>query len=58
MIHVRAQLAPDAIRWAIGLSETTIGFCNKCLGYCLQNMERGLKQGRDVPPTQWGFVDV
>jgi hypothetical protein len=52
-------VAPEAIRWAIRLSQTTAGFCNQCLGYCLQNMERGLKQRRqDVPPTQWGFVDV
>ena len=58
-IYVRANVAPEAIRWAIRLSQTTTGFCNRCLGYCLQNMERGLKERRpDVPPTQWGFVDV
>jgi hypothetical protein len=52
-------VAPEAIRWAIRLSQTTAGFCNQCLGYCLQNMERGLKQRRqDVRPTQWDFVDV
>jgi len=58
MIYVRAQLAPDAIRWAIRLSQTTAGFCNECVRCCLENMERGLKQGRDVSPMQWQLVDT
>jgi hypothetical protein len=57
MIYVRAELAPDAIRWAIRLSTTTAGFCSNCVGHCLQNMERGLNVFRDVPPYPWGFVD-
>jgi hypothetical protein len=57
-IYLRARVAPEAIRWAIRLSQTTAGFCNECLGYCLQNMERGLKQGREVRSIQWGFVDI
>jgi hypothetical protein len=57
MIYVRAELAPDAIRWAIRLSTTTAGFCSNCVGHCLQNMERGLSVFRDVPPYPWGFVD-
>ena len=28
MIYVRAELAPDAIRWAIRLSQTTPTFCS------------------------------
>jgi hypothetical protein len=58
MIYVRAELAPDAIRWAIRLSRTTPTFCSLCVGYSLQNMERGLDVFRDVPPRQWDFVNV
>jgi len=58
MIYVRAELAPDAIRWAIRLSQTTPTFCSLCVGYCLQNMERGLNVWRDVSPRQWEFVNV
>jgi hypothetical protein len=47
MIYVRAELAPDAIRWAIRLSQTTPTFCSQCVGYSLQNMERGLNVFRD-----------
>jgi hypothetical protein len=57
MIYVRAELAPDAIRWAIRLSQTTPTFCSQCVGYSLQNMERGLNVSRDVPPRRWDFVD-
>jgi hypothetical protein len=57
MIYVRAELGPDAIRWAIRLSTTTAGFCSNCVGHCLQNMERGLNVFRDVPPYPWSFVD-
>ena len=57
MIYVRAELAPDAIRWAIRLSTTTAGFCSNCVGHCLQNMERGLNVFRDVPPYPWAFVE-
>ena len=58
MIYVRAELAPEAIRWAIRLSLTTPTFCSFCLGYCLQNMERGLNVWRDVAPPQWDFVNA
>jgi hypothetical protein len=58
MIYVRTDLAPDAIRWAIRLSQTTPTFCSFCIGYCLQNMERGLNVWRDVAPRQWDFVNV
>jgi hypothetical protein len=58
MIYVRAELAPDAIRWAIRLSQTTPTFCSQCVGYSLQNMERGLNVWRDVPPRQWDFVNI
>jgi hypothetical protein len=58
MIYVRAELAPDAIRWAIRLSRTTPTFCSLCVGYCLQNMERGLNVWRDVAPRQWDFVNA
>jgi hypothetical protein len=58
MIYVRAELAPDAIRWAIRLSQTTPTFCSLCVGYSLQNMERGLNVWRDVPPRQWDFVNT
>ena len=58
MIYVRTELAPDAIRWAIRLSRTTPTFCSLCVGYSLQNMERGLNVFRDVPPRQWDFVNV
>jgi len=58
MIYVRAELAPDAIRWAIRLSQTTATFCSQCVGFSLQNMERGLNVYRDVPPRQWEFVNV
>ena len=37
MIYVRAELAPDAIRWAIRLSQTTPTFCSLCVGYCLKH---------------------
>ena len=50
MIYVRAELAPDAIRWGMRLNTTTAGFCSNCVGHCLQNMERGLNV-RDVPFT-------
>ena len=58
MIYVRAELAPDAIRWAIRLSQTTPTFCSQCVGYSLQNMERGLNVWRDVAPRQWDFVNI
>ncbi len=58
MIYVRAELAPDAIRWAIRLSQTTPTFCSLCVGYSLQNMERGLNVWRDVAARQWDFVNV
>jgi hypothetical protein len=58
MIYVRAELAPDAIRWAIRLSQTTSTFCSQCVGYSLQNMERGLNVWRDVAPRQWDFVNI
>jgi hypothetical protein len=58
MIYVRAELAPDAIRWAIRLSQTTPAFCSLCVGSCLQNMERGLDVWRDVAPRQWDFVNA
>ena len=58
MIYVRAELAPDAIRWAIRLSQTTPSFCSLCIGYSLQNMERGLHVFRDEPPRQWDFVNT
>jgi len=58
MIYVRAELAPDAIRWAIRLSQTTPTFCSLCVGYSLQNMERGLNVWRDVAPRQWDFVNI
>jgi hypothetical protein len=58
MIYVRADLAPDAIRWAIRLGQTTATFCSQCVGSCLQNMERGLNVYRDVPPHQWESVNV
>jgi hypothetical protein len=58
MIYVRAELAPDAILWAIRLSQTTPTFCSLCVGYSLQNMERGLNVWRDVPPRQWDFVNI
>jgi hypothetical protein len=58
MIYVRAELAPDAIRWAIRLTQTTPTFCSLCVGYSLQNMERGLNVWRDVAPRQWDFVNV
>ena len=58
MIYVRAELAPDAIRWAIRLSQTTPTFCSLCVGYSMQNMERGLNVWRDVPPRQWDFVNI
>ena len=58
MIYVRAELASDAIRWAIRLSQTTSTFCSLCVGYSLQNMERGLQVWRDVPPRQWDFVNI
>jgi hypothetical protein len=58
MIYVRAELAPDAIRWAIRLSRTTPTFSSLCVGYCLQNMERGLNVWRDVAPRQWDFVNA
>jgi hypothetical protein len=58
MIYVRAELAPDAIRWAIRLNQTTPAFCSLCVGSCLQNMERGLDVWRDVAPRQWDFVDA
>ena len=58
MIYVRAELAPDAIRWAIRLSQTTPAFCSLCVGSCLQNMERGLNAWRDVAPHQWDLVNV
>jgi hypothetical protein len=58
MIYVRAELASDAIRWAIRLSQTTPTFCSLCVGYSLQNMERGLNVWRDVPPRQWDFVNI
>jgi hypothetical protein len=58
MIYVRAELAPDAIRWAIRLSQTTPAFCSLCVGSCLQNMERGLSVWRDVAPRQWDFVSI
>ena len=58
MIYVRAELAPEAIRWAIRLSLTTPTFCSFCVGRCLENMERGLNVWRDVAPRQWDFVNV
>jgi hypothetical protein len=58
MIYLRAELAPDAIRWAIRLSQTTPAFCSLCVGSCLQNMERGLDVWRDVRPRQWDLVNV
>ena len=58
MIYVRAELAPDAIRWAIRLSQTTPTFCSLCVGYSLQSMERGLNVWRDAAPRQWDFVNV
>ena len=58
MIYVRAELAPDAIRWAIRLGQTTPTFCSQCVGYSVQNMERGLNVLRDLPPRQWDFVNV
>jgi hypothetical protein len=58
MIYVRGELAPEAIRWAIRLSRTTPTFCSLCVGYCLQNMERGLNVWRDVAPLQWDFANV
>ncbi len=58
MIYVRAELAPEAIRWALRLSLTTPTFCSFCVGRCLENMERGLNVWRDVAPRQWDFVNV
>ena len=58
MIYVRAELAPDAIRWGIRLSQTTPTFCSQCVGYSVQNMERGLNVWRAVPPRQWDFVNI
>jgi hypothetical protein len=58
MIYVRAELAPEAIRWAIRLSLTTPTFCSFCVGRCLESMERGLNVWRDVAPRQWDFVNV
>jgi hypothetical protein len=58
MIYVRAELAPEAIRWAIRLSLTTPTFCSFCVGRCLESMERGLNVRRDVAPRQWDFVNV
>jgi hypothetical protein len=58
MIYVRAEVAPEAIRWAIRLSLTTPTFCSFCVGRCLESMERGLNVWRDVAPRQWDFVNV
>ena len=58
MIYVRAELAPDAIRWAMRLGQTIPTFCGQCVGYSLQNMERGLNVWRDVPPRPWEFVNI
>jgi hypothetical protein len=58
MIYVRAELAPEAIRWALRLSQSTPTFCSLCVGRCLENMERGLNVWRDVAPRQWDFVHV
>ena len=44
MIYVRAELAPEAIRWAIRLSLTTPTFCSFCVGRCLESMERGTQR--------------
>ena len=32
MIYLRTELALDAIRWAIRLSQTTPTFCSQCVG--------------------------
>ena len=58
MIYVRAELAAEAIRWALRLSLTTPTFGSLCVGRCLGNMERGLDVWRDVAPRQWDFVNV
>ena len=58
MIYVRAELAPEAIRWATRLGRSTPAFCSLCIGYCLESMERGLHVWRDVAPRQWDFVNV
>lgn len=56
MIYVQADLAPDAIRWAMRLSLRTPGFCNACIAHSMQNMERGLTAGRQQPPVPWDLV--
>ena len=57
MVYVRAELALEAVRWAIRLSRTAPDFCNQCIACCLRYIERGLREGRDVPPKRWLFVD-
>ena len=39
-------------------SISTPTFCSLCIGYGLQNMERGLNVWRDVAPHQWDLVNV
>lgn len=56
MIYVQADLAPDAIRWAMRLSFKTPGFCNACIDHSIQNMERGLITGLQQPPVPWHLV--